>query len=69
LEKMAEKLKKLPEKQREALESLELGARYAGRTFKRAGSQRDTPTLRRRPPAPIDTDHADENRNIGRGRR
>jgi hypothetical protein len=68
LDKMAKKLEKLPEKQREALEGLELGARYAGRTFKRAGSQRDTPTVRRRPPMPNESDRTDMDRRGGRKR-
>ncbi|MGN6368229.1 MAG: hypothetical protein ACTHN5_08225 [Phycisphaerae bacterium] len=66
LEKLDQKTRKLKPEQRDAIEGLELGARYAGRTFKRTGSPNDKPTTRRRPPMPNESDRTDMDRHGGR---
>jgi hypothetical protein len=55
-------LDKLPEKQAEAIRSLEFGRSSAGREFKEHGSEPDTPIVDQRPPMPNESTRTDMDR-------
>jgi hypothetical protein len=54
---------KLTAGQKQALTDLELGQRYAGRTFKQYKSPEDKPVVKRRPPMPNESTRTDMDRH------